>query len=183
MMCCTETIYSTFTQQDGAAVTFLEIYIQKVPVSNLCLPSSYSESDNTRYLSVTLYECGPGQRSCIATRYGLDDPRIKSPCGGNFPQPSRTPLGPTQLPVQWVPGLFPGVKRTVRGADHPPKSSVEVKEGVELCLWAFMACYRVRFMLLLLNVNSRLRHTVSFHIFPFRLSPIILPPTIRNLRC
>jgi hypothetical protein len=29
---------------------------------------------------------------------------------------------------------FPGVKRSGRGVDHPPSSSAEVKERVELCL-------------------------------------------------
>jgi hypothetical protein len=38
-------------------------------------------------------------------------------------------LGPTQPPVQWVPGvLSPGVKaRPGRDADHSPQSSAEVE--------------------------------------------------------
>jgi hypothetical protein len=46
----------------------------------------------------------------IATRYGLDGPGIESRCGRDFSQPSRPALGPTQSPIQWVPGLFPGGK-------------------------------------------------------------------------
>ena len=47
--------------------------------------------------------------------------RGSNPGGGrDFPHPSRPALGPTQPPVQWVPGLFRGVKRLGRGADHPP---------------------------------------------------------------
>jgi hypothetical protein len=42
-------------------------------------------------------------------------------------------------------GSFPRVKRPGRGADHPPPSSAEVKEGVRLYLWAFVACSRVNF--------------------------------------
>ena len=42
-------------------------------------------------------------------------------------------------------GSFPGVKRPGRGVDHPPPTSGEVKDGVELYLWAFVACYRVKF--------------------------------------
>jgi hypothetical protein len=42
---------------------------------------------------------------------------------------SRTALGPTEPPNQWVPGaLSLGVKRPGRGADHSPPSSAEVKE-------------------------------------------------------
>jgi hypothetical protein len=48
---------------------------------------------------------------------------------------SRTALGPTQPPIQWVPGAISlGVKRPGREADHSPPSSAEVKEWVELYL-------------------------------------------------
>ena len=58
----------------------------------------------------------------IATRYELDGPGIESLWGRDFPHPSRPPLGPTQPPVQWVPGHCRGVKRPGRGADPPPPS-------------------------------------------------------------
>jgi hypothetical protein len=46
---------------------------------------------------------------------------------------SRTALGPTQPPIQWVPGaLSLVVKRPGREADHSPPSSAEVKVCVEL---------------------------------------------------
>jgi len=38
-------------------------------------------------------------------------------------------LGPTQPPIQWVPGSVSlGVKRPGREADHSPPSSAEIKE-------------------------------------------------------
>jgi hypothetical protein len=46
---------------------------------------------------------------------------------------SRTALGPTQPPIQWVPGaLTLGVKWSWREADHSPPSSAEVKGWMEL---------------------------------------------------
>jgi hypothetical protein len=52
-----------------------------------------------------------------------------------FTTASRTALGPTQPPIQWVPGaLSLGVKRPGREADYSPPSSAEVKECLELYL-------------------------------------------------
>jgi hypothetical protein len=69
----------------------------------------------------------------IVSDYGLDDRAIgvRSPAEArDFPvtSVSRPVLGPTQPPVQWVPGvLSPGVKaRPGRDADHSPPSSAEV---------------------------------------------------------
>jgi len=45
-------------------------------------------------------------------RYELDSPRTESRWGRDFPHPFRPALGPGQLPVQGVAGLFPGGKAT-----------------------------------------------------------------------
>jgi hypothetical protein len=64
--------------------------------------------------------------------YGLDG-RGSNPARGNiflFSTISRPAVGPTQPPIQWVPGpIFPAVKRRKRGADHSLPSSTEVKNG------------------------------------------------------
>jgi hypothetical protein len=71
----------------------------------------------------------------IALGYDLGDRsyRVRFPGGlGNFlfTTVSRTALGPTQLPIQWVLGaLSLGVKRPEREADHSPPSSAEVKNA------------------------------------------------------
>jgi hypothetical protein len=68
----------------------------------------------------------------IAAGYELDDRDvgIRVPSGSIFLfMPSRPALGPTQPPIQWVPGaLSLGVKRPGREAHHSPPVSAEVKK-------------------------------------------------------
>jgi len=63
---------------------------------------------------------GPVSVAGIAIGYGLDGPVIESQWGRDFPRLSRPALGPTQLPVQWVPGLSWGKERPGRDADPSP---------------------------------------------------------------
>ena len=57
----------------------------------------------------------------------------------DFPRLSRPDLGPTQPPVQWVPGLSRGKERPGRDADPSPPSSAVVMKGQSYTstpLWA-----------------------------------------------
>ena len=71
----------------------------------------------------------------IATCYGLDGPGLESRLRRDFLQPSRLGLGPTQPPIQWVPGLSRGESSRGVVLTTPPPSSTEVKERVELYLY------------------------------------------------
>jgi hypothetical protein len=55
---------------------------------------------------------------------------------------SRTALGPTQPPIQWIPGaLSLGVKRPGREADHSSPSSAEVNNA-----WSYTSTLQYVFM-------------------------------------
>ena len=60
---------------------------------------------------------------------GWSGPGIESRWGRDFPHLSRPALGPTQPPVQWVPGLSQGKKRPGREADPSLPSSAVVMKG------------------------------------------------------
>ena len=86
---------------------------------------------------------------------GLDDQRIESRWGRDFPHLSRLALGPTQPLVQWV-RVFSGCKeRPGYDADPSPPSSAWSRKGRAiplLPLWAarpvqsLSACARVTFI-------------------------------------
>jgi hypothetical protein len=102
-----------------------------------CLPSGFFTSDVSCSIHVHLSPPPRPLRDCvvgIATSYGLDDRgvAVRVPVGSRiflFSAFSRPALGPTELPIQWVPGaLSPGVKRPGCEADHPTPTSAEVKK-------------------------------------------------------
>ena len=99
------------------------------------------------YTTSLLFRVGRESAVGVATtlRAGRSEDRI--PMGARFSAPA-LPSGPPSLCTMGT-GSFPGLKRPWRGVDHPPRSSAEVKERIELYiyspLWAFMAGYREDF--------------------------------------
>jgi hypothetical protein len=63
---------------------------------------------NTNILRVTAPHRGRDSVVGIVTCYGLEGPGIESRWGRHFSHLSRPALGPSQLPVHWVPGLSRG---------------------------------------------------------------------------
>jgi hypothetical protein len=92
--------------------------------------------NGAEYLLVLVTEVGRYSSVDIATRHGLDGPGIESRWGRHFPHPSTPTLGPTQPSYTMGTESFPEVKRPGRGVDHPPPSSAEVQERVQLYLYS-----------------------------------------------
>jgi hypothetical protein len=72
----------------------------------------------------------------IATSYRLDGPEIESPWERDFPHSSSPAMRPTEPPIQWDRVSFTGVQLSGRALDHPPQSSAEVKERLELYIYS-----------------------------------------------
>ena len=72
-------------------------------------------------------DCVIGKTTSLRTGRSGD----RFPVGEKFSAVVQTGPGTHRPPVQWVP-----VKRPGHGGDHPPPSSAEVKEKVELYLYS-----------------------------------------------
>jgi hypothetical protein len=71
----------------------------------------------------------------IATCYGSDGPGIESRWDEISWSPSRPALGPHPAYFTMGTGSLPGVNWLGDGVDHPPASSAEFEERVELYLY------------------------------------------------
>ena len=76
----------------------------------------------------TLHIVGHDSSVGIATRYGLDGPRIESPWAARFSAPVQNV--PRAHPASYTmdTGYFPGVKRPERGVNHPPHLAPRLKK-------------------------------------------------------
>ena len=71
----------------------------------------------------------------IGTHYGLDAPKIESRWR-RFPHPNQIGNGAHTASCKMGTGSLSRVKRPGHGVNHPPPSSAEVKERVELYLYS-----------------------------------------------
>jgi hypothetical protein len=125
---------------------FFKIHFNIILLSVLGLPSSLFSS-NAVYISHSSHVCWVIAQSVYrwATGWtigvlGFDSPRRLGIF--LFPSASRTALGPTQPPIQWVPGaLSLRVKWPGREADHSPPSNAEVKNA-----WSYTSTPQCVFM-------------------------------------
>jgi hypothetical protein len=87
----------------------------------------YMPDGRTQQISRPLRDFGSrGGAFGLANGYGLENRRDKNLLSSTS---SRPVLGPTQPPIQWIPGTFSlEVKRQQGDADHSPPTSAEVKK-------------------------------------------------------
>ena len=89
-------------------------------------------------LFCTSKHIGPGQLSRYSDliRDGRSGDRIPVEGGARFSAPVHT--GPGVHPASYTMGTasLPRIKRPGRGVDHPPQSSAEVKERIQLYIYS-----------------------------------------------
>ena len=107
------------------------------PDQRLLIVSKYNDSLTLTFRRPPPITVGRDSSVGIATRYVLDGPGIESRWWTRLSAPVQT--GPGAYLASYSTGtesLSPGVKRPGLGVDHPPSSSAEVKEKVELYLYS-----------------------------------------------
>jgi len=123
-------------------------------------PLSRAFARISRIWSASSCMYGPGQLNRYSDSLRLRRSRDWIPVGGEIfhPFPDR-PCNPSSLLYHGYCVSCRGIKRTGNGVNHPPQSSTEVNEGVELYLplRVFMACSRA-------NVTFVLPLVCSFHL-------------------
>jgi hypothetical protein len=100
--------------------------------SYLVCPAVYGRSVGTHNCPViedAMLLCLKNNRRLLSAPQIKFNISLQQKLGILFITVSGTALGPTQSPIQWIPGaLSLGVKRLGREADHSPPSNAKVKE-------------------------------------------------------
>jgi len=100
--------------------------------------------------------CGPGSVVGIATGYGLDGPGIEFRWRRDFSHLSRPALGPTQLPVKWVPVLSRGYRADETWRWPLAPLQCRGQERVELYLYSPYGPYGLYNGVLCLTISTGL---------------------------
>jgi hypothetical protein len=127
-------MYTIITKLKTAPENVLQIFVQ-------------GDDINIRIITDFNIRQESGERSRYSNWLRAERPRVWSSSTGRiknflFSVVSRSVLGPTQSPSQWIPGAFyPGTKRSGREADHSPQTSIEVKKT-----WIYISITSLGFM-------------------------------------
>jgi hypothetical protein len=143
---CATAVYFNFQQKSG------KVFYKRTYFTTALFPTLHTSLSTfiyCRYNSVRLIANIRSRDNVvgIATGYGLERQTGRSSSPGRvknflFFTPSRLALGPTQPPIQWVPGvLSPGVKRPGRGTGHSPPTSAKVNK-----MWIYISTSPYAFM-------------------------------------
>jgi hypothetical protein len=108
---CVVKIRSVGVRADQMLLSVHECQSDNTVMAQECLQVALFLSEDLNVLSsYSMTARGRDSSVGTATRYWLDCPGIESRFGRDFANPSRPALVPTQLPIKWVPVLFPGGK-------------------------------------------------------------------------
>ena len=88
------------------------------------------------YVCLCGYSVGLDSSVGIATTLRAGRSRDRISVGSRFSAPVQTVAGAYPASYSMGTGSFPGVEQPKVGVDHPPPSSAEVKERVELYIYS-----------------------------------------------